>query len=309
MVEFRRATREQLKARVALLGPAGSGKSYTALRLAFLLGNKVAAIDTEHGSLSKYVGESPDGTPWQFDVIEPDSFAPEVYIAGIKAAEQAGYDVLIIDSLSHAWAGKGGILEFVDETTRKQSARGSANSFSAWREATPKHNELVEAMLAARLHLIVTMRVKTDYVQEKDERTGKTVISKKGLQPVQRDGLEYEFDVIGDLTDQNAMLVSKSRCSALQGQMYTKPGPEVADILRLWLNTGERPAEKPVEIKPAKPVDNGPAETSGDGPYAKEWQSARKWVESELTKLNLTIEQARDDMAALRYGPEEAVYY
>lgn len=247
-VQFQRATKKQLKARIALLGPAGSGKSYTALRMAMALAGpngRVAAIDTEHRSLSKYVGENPDGKPWEFDVLELDSFSPENYIEGIQAAEAAGYDALIIDSLSHAWAGKDGILEFVDETARKAAMRGGReNSFAAWREATPKHNELVEAMLGCRLHLIVTMRVKTEYVQEKDER-GKTVISKRGLQPVQREGLDYEFDIVADMEpERNTMLVSKTRCSKLRGKMFEMPGPEVVEIIRDWLESGA-PQEPP----------------------------------------------------------------
>ncbi len=272
-VTFQKATKYQLKARIALLGPAGSGKSYTALRLAFALAGpegRVAAIDTEHRSLSKYVGEAPDGRPWDFDVLELESFSPDAYIEGIKAAEAAGYSVLVIDSLSHAWAGKDGILEFVDETARKQAMRGGGreNSFAAWREATPKHNELVETMLGAKLHLLVTMRVKTEYVQEKDDK-GRTVITKKGLQPVQREGLDYEFDVVCDLEPkQNTMLVSKTRCPALTDKLFEKPGPEVVEIIRTWLESG---APAPQASKggdgagaPAAPGGNG-QEAGGDG--------------------------------------------
>jgi cellulose biosynthesis protein BcsQ len=249
VLTFKKATREQLYGRVALLGPAGSGKSYTALRLAFTLAGdgRVAAIDTEHRSLSKYVGEAPDGIPWDFDVLELNSFSPDNYIAGIHAAEQAGYSVLTIDSLSHAWAGKDGILEFVDEVARRAAVRrgGTPNNYTAWRDATPKHNDLVEAMLAAKIHLIVTMRVKMDYVQEKDEN-GKNVVRKIGLQPVQRDGLEYEFDLIGDMSmdtssnGANTLIVGKTRCSALRGKMFDNPGREMALILKKWLDVGER---------------------------------------------------------------------
>src|SRR4051812_12869061 len=101
MSVFKKALREQARARVAIDGPAKAGKSFTALRLAFALGRKVAAIDTEFGSLSKYAGASPDGEgPFDFDVVELKKFAPDQYIAAIHDAESSGYEVLVIDSLS-----------------------------------------------------------------------------------------------------------------------------------------------------------------------------------------------------------------
>lgn len=288
---FQKATKKQLKARIALLGPAGAGKSYSALRLAFALAGtdgKVAAIDTEHRSLSKYVGEAPDGTPWDFDVLELDSFSPDAYIEGITAAEQAGYAVLIIDSLSHAWAGKDGLLEFVDEVAKRKRAQGGAgNTFDAWREATPKHNALVEAMLSSKMHLIVTMRVKQEYVQEKDERTGKTIVRKVGLQPVQRDGLEYEMDVTADLDMDNNLVIGKTRCSKLTGKVFAKAGPEVVKILQEWLSSGA-PATAP------SPTDRGNGQHTEQPPAR--WQDDPILVASfraEVKKLGLDKDPAR----------------
>lgn len=284
-VTFQKATKKQLKARIALLGPAGSGKTYTSLRVAYALAGpegKVAAIDTEHRSLSKYVGEAPDGKPWDFDVLELSSFSPDSYIEGIKAAEAAGYDVLVIDSLSHAWAGKDGLLEFVDETARKnriRSGSSSENTFNAWREATPKHNALVETMLASRLHLIVTMRVKQEYVQEKDSNN-KTTVRKIGLQPVQRDGLEYEFDVIADLDADNNLIVSKSRCSALHGKLFSKAGPEIARTMLAWLSSGvvdERPAPAPAQVQEPAPAQESAA--------PQRWQDDKTQQQKLLTVL------------------------
>lgn len=230
MLTFAPATKKTAKLRLALIGPAGAGKTYTALAIASHLGSKIAVMDTEHGSASKYAGIFPA----PFDVIEPDSFAPAMYAQVIQAAEQAGYDVLIIDSLSHAWSGKDGALEQVDRAAK----RSQGNSFGAWRDVTPQHNDMVEAIVGARIHIIATMRAKMEYVQQKDERTGKTTVRKIGLQPVQRDGLEYEFDVVADLDTDNNLIIGKTRCPQLAGAVFPKAGEEVAAVLRDWLTDG-----------------------------------------------------------------------
>ena len=247
-IQFRKATKEQLKLRMALIGPAGSGKTYSALNIAQHLGKRIAVIDTEHGSASKYAGL------FAFDVVELDSFHPQNYIAGIRAAEQARYDVLIIDSLSHAWMGKDGALELVDRAAKRSP---SGNSFAAWRDVTPLHNQLIEAMLACQLHLIVTMRSKMEYVQDKDEK-GRTQIRKVGLQPVQRDGLEYEFDVVADMDTSNTLIVGKTRCPSVAEAVVPKPGREIADTLLAWLTDGAPPAELPKAPTPQPTAQTAP---------------------------------------------------
>jgi nucleoside-triphosphatase THEP1 len=226
---FKKATKANARLRLGLIGPAGSGKTYSALRVAAQLGSKIAVIDTERGSASKYADE------FTFDVLELESFSPETYVDAIEAAEKAGYDVIVIDSLSHAWVGKDGALEQKDNASRKDG-----NSYTAWRSVTPKHNEMVDAILRSRTHVIATLRAKTEYVQEKDER-GKTVVRKVGLAPVQRDGLEYEFDIVGVLNDENEMVISKTRCSALAGKVISKPGEKFADVVKAWLGDGPVP--------------------------------------------------------------------
>lgn len=244
MSGFKTATKKAAKARIALLGPAGSGKTFTALRLATQLaaGGKIAVIDTERGSASKYAGDAnPDGGALAFDAMDDwTDFSVRNYIDGIEAAVKGGYAVLVIDSLSHAWSGVGGILEFVDA-----KKGNNANGFSAWRDATPLHNKLVEAILSAPLHIIVTMRTKMEYVQEKDAN-GKTQIRKVGMQPVQREGLEYEFDLICDC-DHASVTISKSRCRALTDKRFVEPGKDLAAPLLAWLEAGVAP-------EPAKPT-------------------------------------------------------
>lgn len=252
-VQFTKAIKEKSRLRMALIGPSGSGKTYTALRVGAQLknGGRVAVIDTERGSASKYADL------FDFDVLELETFSPVTYVEAIKAAESAGYSVLVIDSLSHAWSGKEGALEQVDRVTARSQSR---NSYAAWRDVTPMHNALIDAMIQSRCHIIATMRTKTDYVLEKDERTGKTAPRKIGLAPVQRDGMEYEFDVVGDLDIDNNFIVSKTRCPALHGQVINKPGEDLATLLNTWLTDGAEPAPRPVkqEAKPAPKAQEPP---------------------------------------------------
>src|SRR5262249_29638566 len=147
-------------------------------------GKPVALIDTEHGSASKYADQFP------FDVLELTHFDPRRYINAIHEAEQDGYAVLIIDSLSHAWNGTGGALELV-ETVAKRNQRN--NTFNAWAEVTPLQNKLIDTILGSPLHIIATLRTKTEYVIE--QVNGKSVPRKVGMAPIQRADVDYEFDI------------------------------------------------------------------------------------------------------------------
>ena len=225
---FKKATKKQAKARIGIIGPSGSGKTYTALLIASGLGERIAVIDTEHGSASKYADE------FDFDVLELDTFHPQKYIDAIKEAGIAGYDVLIIDSLSHAWAGTEGALELAD----KNAAKYGGNKFAAWRDVTPLHNKLVETIITSPCHVIATMRAKMAYIQITDEK-GKTVIKKVGLEPIQRDGMEYEFDIVADMDIDHNFIITKTRCKELDGLVINKPGRELGEKIRQWLSDGE----------------------------------------------------------------------
>jgi hypothetical protein len=235
-----KATKIQSKARIGIVGPAGSGKTYTALSIGTALGQRVAVIDTENASAAKYA------SLFDFDVLVLDTFSPRTYVQAIQAVEQAGYDVLIIDSLSHAWAGRGGALEMVDQAAK----RSSGNNFAAWRDVTPEHNRLVDALVRCSSHLIVTMRSKMEYVLDRDEKTGRTSPRKVGMAPIQRDGLEYEFDIAGDMDLEHNWVITKTRCPALDGSVINRPGKDVAKTISAWLSDGATvtpaaPAEQP----------------------------------------------------------------
>jgi hypothetical protein len=188
--------------------------------------SKVGIIDTENGSGDLYADLG------EYMVLPLEApFTPDRYIEAIKAFEDAGAEVIIIDSLSHAWAGSGGALEMVDN-----SMAANKNKFGAWREVTPRHNALVEAMLQSKCHIIATMRAKTEYVLEEDDK-GKKVPKKVGLAPVQRDGMEYEFTVFLDLSHQHVATASKDRTRLFDGQ-YVKPSVETGKKLLEWLESG-----------------------------------------------------------------------
>lgn len=230
---FKKATKTQAKLRLAIAGASGSGKTFTALTIGKHLGSRMALIDTERGSASKYAGDVAD-----FDTLELDHFAVPRYLQAIQAAAAEGYDVLVIDSLSHAWAGKGGILEEADKRGGK---------FGAWRELTPIQQSLLDAILSYPGHVIATMRSKMTYEVSTDESRGRkeTKVEKVGLAPVQRDDVSYEFDVMLDMDERNTARVTKTRCAALSGAFLTKPGKDVADTLKAWLSDGAAAPIKP----------------------------------------------------------------
>ena len=224
---FQKAVKSSAKLRLAIAGPSGSGKTYTSLAIASHLGEEVALVDTEHGSASKYADL------FSFDVAAMSApFAPDKYIRAIAEAAQAGYKVIILDSVSHAWNGNGGILSLVEEASKRNK---SSNSFAAWADVTPIQNRFIEAIVSSDIHIIATMRSKQEYVQERDSNN-KTVIRKVGMAPVQRDGFEYEFDVFLDMDADNNAIVSKTRCPDLAGRVFNRPGADVAKILADWLN-------------------------------------------------------------------------
>ena len=227
---FRKAQRKQVKLKVGISAPSGAGKTYSALLMAKgICGNweDVAVIDTENGSADLYshLGE------YSVCGIKPP-YTPQKYIEKIKEAEQAGFKVLIIDSLSHAWSGEGGLLDMQDKATK---ASKSGNGYTAWREVTPEHNKLVDAILQSELDVIVTTRAKADYVIS--ENNGKKEIKKVGLAPVFRDGLEYELTVFFDLSQDHIASASKDRTGLFDRQNFI-PTEETGKQLNNWRANG-----------------------------------------------------------------------
>lgn len=232
---FKKAEKKLSLLRLALAGTSGSGKTWSALQIAKGLGGKIAVLDTERGSASLY-SDFVD-----FDVVEMGPpYEPERFIEVIHAAEKEGYNVLILDSITHEWVGQGGVLEIVDALARSKYRN---NSYAAWNEGTPLHQKFIDAMLGSKLHIIATMRSKAVYV-ETEKQNGKKAIEKQGSAPQQRDGLEYEFTVVLDLNvDGHIALASKDRTGLFQKPFVIteQTGKDLLD----WLNSGKPVAQQP----------------------------------------------------------------
>lgn len=241
---FTRAERQQVYIKMAITGPSGSGKTMGALRLAFGLGKKVALIDTENGSGSLYAHV---GHYDQQQIAAP--FTVQKYIAAIQEAAAAGYDVLIIDSLSHAWAGDGGLL---DQKSAKDSRGG--NSFSNWADVSKVYEQFKSTLLQSPIHIIGTMRSKQEYVIEQDSR-GKSTPRKVGLAPIQREGMEYEFTTVFDVDMTHIAATSKDRTGLFTdeiNQITESHGKRLVE----WLAGGSAAAPQPPSQENIAPQKN-----------------------------------------------------
>jgi len=238
MVQIRKARRSATKLRLLLTGPSGSGKTWGALQIAKGMGGKTVVIDTEEGSSDLYDHLT------DFDVIDlRPPFTPERYIEAIKAAEEAGYEIIIIDSVTHCWSGQGGCLELLEDVAKAQF-RG--NTWSAFSVITPRWRAFVDAILRSPSHVICCGRSKTETAQVDDH--GKKKVAKLGMKLEARDGLEFEFTVCLDIVhDGHFATVSKDRTGLFAGD--PKPiTPETGERLAGWL-AGGTPAPTPPSEK------------------------------------------------------------
>lgn len=219
---FKKSERKLIKLRLGICGPSGSGKTWSALLLASGIGGKIALIDTEkRGHLySDY---------FEYDISELSApYSTERYIERIKEAEKLKYNVLIIDSLSHAWVGDGGVLSIVENST----PTGKSTFSNGWKNATPKQNALIDSIITSNIHIILTLRSKTEYVIENK------VPHKVGTAPVQRDGIEYECTMFMDMNNDNFARITKDN-TRLFGQQTIKPTVEMGESIKSWLTEGK----------------------------------------------------------------------
>jgi hypothetical protein len=230
MFIIEQAQTTQAKAKVALVGPAGCGKTYTALVTAKELGSRILVIDTENKTSAKYAK-----LLGPYDIMSLPDYSLKTYIEALEHVAALGqYDVVIVDSLSHAWAGKGGALEQAEQA----KVRFSGNKFAGWGEVTPFQNRLVDTILNYPTHLIATMRMKIEYALVTDEH-GKQKPQKLGLGIIQRDSFEYEFDIIGQMDTDHNLIITKTRCFELDGLVVNKPDGQMGRAIAAWLSDGE----------------------------------------------------------------------
>lgn len=240
--QIRKAERRKAKLRLALSGPSGSGKTLSALLIAYgITGDwtKIGLIDTENGRGELYVGLQKAGMQigeYLYGRLLPP-YSPDRYIQAMQAMDEAGAEVIIIDSLSHAWSGEGGVLDI-----QGQLASRGGNSFDAWRKASPLHSKLVDALILSQRHIIATLRTKQEYVVEKVG--DQTKVRKVGLAPVQRDGLEYEFTLVLDLAMDHSAEASKDNTDMFDGKLF-KPTVATGQALLQWLEIDTVPDGKP----------------------------------------------------------------
>jgi len=249
---FAKAERAQLYLRCALFGPSGSGKTMTALRMAKGIADKmgvpVAVIDTEARSASKYA----DRFAFEVDNLEKKTI--DHYLVSMESAKKAGYKVLVIDSLSHAWR------ELTEEVDRIAQSSASKNTFSPWAKVNPKQKRFIDAILNYPGHIIATMRSKTEWVVG-EGKNGKTAPEKLGLAPEQGKGIEYEFDLLVELNQRHEAVVTKDRTGKFQDEIIEKPGEDFGVALYDWLASGKAEITvAPVDNAPAKPMQPKPAQ-------------------------------------------------
>ena len=249
---FKKAQREQVRIKVSIAGPAGSGKTMSSLLMAYGLTkaefpnlpdaeiwSKICLIDTENGSGSLYVGKQVGPTTiGEYNTIDlTPPFEPGVFVDAIHMAEEHSMNVIIIDSLSHAWAGVGGALD-----QQGAIAARSGNSWTAWRSVTPQHNKLVDAMLQSPAHVIANMRAKMEYQQTTND-AGKKQVKAIGMGVVMREGIEYEFTVSFMLDYDHVANSTKDRTGVFDGRYFTIDANTGKQMYE-WLSSGAVPVQK-----------------------------------------------------------------
>ena len=198
------------------------------------IGGKIAVIDTEQGSASLY------SDLCEFDTLElSPPYSPERYREAIACAENAGYDVLIVDSATHEWNGLGGCLELNEQISQ---AKFRGNTWSAWNETTPRHRKFIDAMLQSKMHIICTGRSKTETSQ--DSSSGRTKVVKLGMKTEQREGFEYDFTVVLDLTHEKHYANPSKDRTGLFADDPKQIDESTGAMLKSWLDSGAEPKKE-----------------------------------------------------------------
>lgn len=246
-LELKKAQRSKAWLKLGLAAPSGGGKTAGALLIAYgmlkekypklsedEIWGKIAIVDTENGSGQLYVGSEIADTKFgAYNVVTIDPpFEVEKYMKALTLCHEAGMEVCILDSITHAWSGEGGLLE-----QQGTIAKRTGNSYTAWRDITPQHNAFVNKLLQIPMHVIATIRSKQEYAQEKTDN-GKNIVRKLGMEPEQRKGMEYEFTTMLDIDAEHNAFGSKDRTSLFDQKTFHIT-PDVGKKMMRWLEIGE----------------------------------------------------------------------
>jgi hypothetical protein len=227
MSKLRKATRQKAKIRLGLSAVSGGGKTYSALLIAYgLCGDwsKIALIDTENGSGDLYAHLG------AYNVLSLNApYSPERYTECIKDCENEGMEVIIIDSITHEWDGKGGCLEILDSLGGK---------YQDWGKVTPRHQSFINSILQSKCHVITTVRRKQDYEMSKDNN-GRIKVEKAGLKEVTREGFEYELTANLEIDIRHNATASKDRTGLFADKPAFVPSIETGKMILEWCESGE----------------------------------------------------------------------
>lgn len=296
MSMFRKATRKKRFLRMCLFGPSSAGKTYTALKIFSLLGGSIGVIDSENSSSEIYE----DFFKFQVapltenkEISEQEIFSPENYSRAIDEAVSEGYQNLIVDSFTHSWQY---CLEEVERIARRNARGAQPNTFTAWKDMNPRYEKFMQKILNYPGHVIVTMRAKEEYVMETNER-GKQVPRKIGMGPEARKGTNYEFDIVGEMTQSNELIITKSRCFELQNQIFTKPGEDFVAILKKFLDAGVDEVEER-RVKTIRRLMQVKSEYESLGGAAED-RDFESLTQAELNEVGIALKAKLDELKAV----------
>ena len=229
---FKQAVKNKSKLRLLIGSPSGGGKTLSSLLIASGISDKICVVDTERGSASLYADKV------KFDVADMEKYCVDEFIKMVGVAESSGYEVFIADSTTHIWD------EILEDNQKLIKAKPTLNSYTVWMDGNSKYKRFIQAILTSKMHIICTVRMKTEYVLQ-DNGRGKQVPTKVGMGMEQRSGFEYEFTAVMEGTVDNVFTVTKDRTGLMQSQVYEKPGKDLGKQLKEWLNSGAEPLPIP----------------------------------------------------------------
>lgn len=278
MSNLRKATRQQAKIKINLQAPAGGGKTYSALLLAYgLTGNweKIALIDTENGSGDLYADFGP------YNVLPLSDHSKDGYCNAITECEAAGMEVIIIDSITHNW----------DWILAKKDSM-SGNSYTNWAKLTPLHQAFVNKMLHSKCHIIATTRTKQDYILEENEK-GKLAPKKVGMKGMQREGLDYEFTIVLDLDIKHNATASKDRTGLFMDKLPFVINEDTGKDILAWCNAGALPF-----INEARLLAVLSRIADGEKEVVEKAKAAYSFTATQLRRIEEAIEFAKPKESA-----------